>query len=96
MDQTERIAAMEQRLNRAQSALGQLEQAWEAYKGTQDDLAQLDAYLGSDQWQSDREADRLGLLPSTLHHGVLSEDAIWNLLEWQRELMEDIREGVGL
>lgn len=31
-----------------------------------------------------------------LHHGVLSEDAIWNLLEWQRELMEDIRDGVGL
>ena len=49
----------------------------------------------------DFEADEQGLLPTGLKRGVLSEDAVWDLLTDNRELLarllevaaESIREG---
>lgn len=77
---------MEQRLNRATAAIAALEAAIEQYQSVQDDLANLDAYLGSPEWHADRADDEAGRLPVGLKRGVLSEDAIWNLLERHREL----------
>ena len=39
----------------------------------------LEYYLGG-QWLRDHEADERGELPRDLKRGVLSQDAIWNLL----------------
>ena len=83
---TERIAYMEQRLDRATAAAAALEEALGQYAAVQDDITALDAYLGSPEWHADRAADEAGSLPRDLKRGVLSEDAIWNLLERHRAL----------
>lgn len=90
-EQQSRIVTMERRLDRVQAALHKLEQAWEAYTAIGDDLKSLDTYLGSDLWRADRKADAAGSLPPELKRGVLSEDAIWNLLQENRELLQEIK-----
>lgn len=40
----------------------------------------LENYLGSGQWMHDFECDERGELPADLKRGVLSEDALYNLL----------------
>jgi len=44
-------------------------------------MAALDAYYSSGQWREDYEADERGELPPDLKRGVLSQDALFNLLE---------------
>ena len=41
----------------------------------------LDAYYTSGQWREDYEADERGELPPDLKRGVLSQDALYDLLE---------------
>lgn len=89
---TERITQMEHRLDRATAAVEALAAAMEQYQAAQDDLAALDAYLGSPEWHADRNDDEAGRLPAVLRRGVLSEDAIWNLLKRNRELHKQIQE----
>jgi hypothetical protein len=89
---TERITQMEHRLDRPTAAVEALAAAMEQYQAAQDDLAALDAYLGSPEWLADRDDDEAGRLPQDLKRGVLSEDAIWNLLERNRELHKQIQE----
>ena len=43
-------------------------------------LRELRAYYESGQWQRDYEADERGELPRDLKRGVLSQDALWDLL----------------
>lgn len=86
----ERITQMEQRLERATAAVEAMEAAIEQYKAVRDDIASLDAYLGSPEWHADRDDDESGRLPKGLKRGVLSEDAIWNLLERHREVQRQI------
>ena len=44
-------------------------------------LALLNAYYVSGEWREDYEADERGELPPDLKRGVLSQDALYNLLE---------------
>lgn len=90
--QVKRIKEMEEALNRAQAAVAQLDRAWENYCGVREDIGQLEAYLNSPERRQDLKAEESGLLPETLPRGVLSEDAIWNLLEQHDELLEQIRQ----
>ena len=43
-------------------------------------LRLLEAYYTSGQWREDYEADERGELPPALKRGVLSQDALYNLL----------------
>ncbi len=43
-------------------------------------LQELTEYYENGQWMADYEADEVGLLPSDLKRGVLSEDGVYNLL----------------
>lgn len=81
---------MEERLNRTEVAVKALQSAIENFESRKEDIAMLNNYLGSDAWHSDRDDDRAGLLPDNLRRGVLSEDAIWNLLESVRELRHTV------
>ena len=72
---------MERKLNRVSRAVRRLSAALDDYAKVQDDLHELEAYYGSEDWKQDFADDEKGLLPSDLKRGVLSEDAIWNLLE---------------
>ena len=88
MKQTERIERMEQNLERATNALRVLNDALDEYEAAQDALHELDTYYGSDTWKQDFSDDEQGKFPNTLKRGVLSEDAIWNVLEDYRALKE--------
>lgn len=81
MEQTERIKTMEQHLDKASVAVMNLSAALEAYAEAQEAVRALSAYYGSEEWKQDLADDEEGLLPKDLKRGVLSEDAIWNLLE---------------
>ena len=90
MKQTERIERMEQNLERVTNALRVLNDALDEYEAARDALQELDTYYGSDTWKQDFSDDEQGRLPQNLKRGVLSEDAIWNVLEDYRTLKERV------
>ena len=86
MEQIERIRQMERQLDRASLAVKKLEKTLRQYEQVQEDIQVLSNYYGSEEWKLDFTADEADLLPQNLKRGVLSEDAVWNLLEENREL----------
>ena len=91
MKQTERIKQMEQCLEKASVAVMQLSEALDKYIESQDAIATLGKYYGSEEWKTDFAADEAGQLPKDLKRGVLSEDGIWNLLSDSGELNNRLR-----
>jgi len=85
---------MERKLNRVSRAVRRLSAALDDYAAVQDDLRELEAYYGSEDWKQDFAADEQGLLPSDLKRGVLSEDAIWNVLEDNSALQKALRQNL--
>ena len=81
MEQMERIMRMEQQLEVASRAVKGLAAALDDYEAAQEALQELEAYYGSEEWRQDFAADEAGRLPKEMKRGVLSEDAVWNLLE---------------
>ena len=90
MTQIERITQMEALLNKSEEVVKRLEAALEDFAELQPDIAALEAYYEGPDWRADFEADEAGLLPPDLKRGVLSEDAVWNLLEDYQWLKEKI------
>lgn len=86
MEQIERIKQMELYLDRASSAVMQLSAALDNYIDVQESISVLDEYYSSDDWKQDYADDEAGLLPPNLRRGVLSEDAVWNLLSDTKEM----------
>jgi hypothetical protein len=86
MEQIERIKQMELYLDRASSAVMQLSAALDNYIDVQESISALDEYYSSDDWKQDYADDEAGLLPPNLRRGVLSEDAVWNLLSYTKEM----------
>ena len=86
---------MEQHLDRASQAVIRLSAALDDYAEVQEAIRELSAYYGSNDWKQDYADDEQGLLPNDLKRGVLSEDAIWNLLEDSRNLNFRMQELVG-
>lgn len=82
---------MEGRLVRASQAVMRLSAALDEYVEAQEDIRALEAYYGSDEWKRDFADDEGGRLPQDLKRGVLSEDAIWNLLEDNRDLRDRMK-----
>lgn len=89
--QIERICRMEQALNRSASALAALSDALEQYEAVKSSIASLEEYYAGPLWRQDFEDDNKGLLPKTLRRGVLSEDALYDLLSENDRLMETLR-----
>lgn len=83
---------MEQHLDRASQAVMQLSAALDDYAAAQQAISELSAYYGSKDWKQDFADDEQGLLPSDLKRGVLSEDAIWNVLSDCNELHTRMQE----
>lgn len=94
-EQTERIRAMEQALNEAVPAVEQLRAALEGYKNVQPQLKTLSEYYQSPLWMQDYDADQAGLLPPQLRRGVLTEDALWDLLGDEANLREELKQLAG-
>jgi len=83
-EQIERIQKMEQLLDKAWVAISKGCITSNEHEEIQRAIDILSDYYGSDTWKQDFADDEAGLLPKDLKRGVLSEDAIWNLLaDWQ-------------
>ncbi len=92
MEQTERIQKMEERLNRASQVVMKLSAALDDYVEMLEDIRALESYYGSEDWKKDLADDEAQRLPKNLKRGVLSEDAIWNLLEDHSDLKARMEE----
>ena len=78
---------MERQLEVASRAVKGLSTALDDYEAAREALRELEAYYGSEEWKQDFADDEAGRLPHSLKRGVLSEDALWNLLE-ERDRLE--------
>ena len=87
MEQIERIKRMEACLDVSEAAIRGLSQALSAYEEAQEAYGRLSDYYGSDHWMQDYEDDEAGKLPKELKRGVLSQDAVYDLLTENRELL---------
>ncbi len=91
MTQIERITRMEALLDKGTEVVRRLEQALDDFAALQPDMAELEAYYDGPDWRADYESDEAGQLPKDLKRGVLSEDAVYNLLEDYNCLKDQIR-----
>ena len=86
MDRIKRIKEMERRLDVSRQAADRLAEALAIYEAAQRDYQKLSHYYGSVRWTEDYEADEAGRLPADLKRGVLSEDAVYDLITENRDL----------
>lgn len=77
----ERISKMEDRLDEATRLLGKLNEVVGEFEDFKGELEALKVYMSSGEWKMDYEADESGLIPADVKRGVLSEDALYNLLQ---------------
>ena len=87
MTQVERIKQMEEYLDASAAAVEKLGAALDAYEAVLKQFKKLSDYYGSSRWMKDFEADEAGKLPRDLKRGVLSEDAVYDLIIENRELV---------
>ena len=83
MDQRERIQYMEQLLDFVIEARKEQNINQKKSARIQEATRILAEYYASDEWKQDFADDEAGRLPKDLKRGVLSEDAIWNVLDNQ-------------
>lgn len=86
----DRIKRMESILDEANQALDDYQDAPDKLQGMQKKIRQLEAYYTGGQWQKDYEYDEKGKLPADLKRGVLSQDAVDDMLERNREVLEQM------
>lgn len=91
MPNIERIKLYESYLDESNAALSKLFAALERYAAVMPKIAALKMYYDTD-WQTDYLDDEQGLLPPDLKRGVLTEDAIFDLLSSDEALRERVRE----
>ena len=82
----DRIRRMESYLDEAKQAMEDLNRAVAGYAAVQKKIGKLKEYYTGGLWFKDFEADEAGKLPAGLKRGVLSEDAINDLLDENKEL----------
>ena len=85
--QTARVREMESILDRSDDAMKALDEALTRYEEVLGDYRSLEDYYGSPEWRDDFEADEEGLLPADLKRGVLSEDAVYDLIAEHKKLL---------
>ena len=79
-ERIERIGDMEEKMDRAWKAVRELQAAIEQFNGVREDVEALSDYYENGCWRQDYEADEAGALPENLKRGVLSQDALYDLL----------------
>lgn len=87
MTRIQRITRMENNLDISLEAVREMSACLEKFEAAQSAWKELSGYYGSTQWMRDHEADEAGRLPADLKRGVLSEDAVYDLIAENRELM---------
>ena len=90
MNQLERIQYFEDILDEAELTIRELEAALEKYQNIQGKLQELAAYYDSPLWMKDYQDDEEGKLPFDLKRGVLSEDGVYNILDDNRTVLQNV------
>lgn len=98
MDQTQlhRIQVMEQALRESSAAIEGLQEALRRYEAALPQLRALERYYESPLWMQDYDDDNAGKIPADLPRGVLTEDALYDLLcdhDRLRAAMKALEEG---
>ena len=96
MTQLERIQHMETVLDDVSSGLAQVSAAVDRYREILPQIRELSAYFGSADWNKDFDDDREGKLPANLKRGVLSEDAIYDVLIDHRDMLRKLLDLVSI
>ena len=81
-----RIEKMEEILDNANRIMDELEEKFEELREYQEKIKELEEYYTGEDWKEDFELDEEGKLPEDLKRGVLSEDAVYDMLERNKEL----------
>ncbi|MBQ1478003.1 MAG: DUF4298 domain-containing protein [Erysipelotrichaceae bacterium] len=87
MKQTDRIQQMETYLDECTKVFKEFEKSLKKYEEVQKAYHKLSSYYMSPQWMKDFEADEAGKLPKDLKRGVLSEDAVFDLMDRNQEIV---------
>ena len=86
----ERISKNEERLDNITLSINELKQALYNFKSNKKDINLLNKYYGSKNWFKDKELyenEKIHKIKAV----VLSEDAVWNILEEVKELINDMK-----
>lgn len=84
-EQIERIEENERRLDLLQQVISELSAALDAYARVQEDFLELFDYYSSPQWLADYDDSSAGRLPHELKCGVLSQDAVYELITLRQD-----------
>ena len=84
--QIQRIKHFEALLDEISVAVQIIEKAFDGLDALSTKIKELTEYYESSLWRKDFEDDEAGELPKELKRGVLSEDAVYDLLERIKEL----------
>ncbi len=86
----DRISKNEERLNKLLESINKLNNALDEFESNKKDLDLLKKYYGSKNWFKDKELYENGKIKN-IKAGVLSEDAVWNMLDEIDELMNRMK-----
>ena len=86
----ERIIRNEERLDKIKDNVDCLQKELEIFKSNKKDLYLLNNYYGSKNWIKDKESFENGKV-ANIKAGVLSEDAVWNMLEDINDLLNEMK-----
>ena len=90
MQEIERIQKMEMALDALTASRKNIAAALADFSGHLDQLKELSEYYGSAAFHHDLALDEAGKLPADLKRGVLSEDAVYDLITDLSELSEEM------
>ena len=86
----ERIQKNEERLNSSLLSIRKMQEALDEFEKNINNIKLVNHYYGSDMWFHDREKYDNNV--SKIKSGVLSEDAVWNMLDDVNEIIEKMQE----
>ncbi len=92
MKQIVRINKYETILNESTKTLKKFNKTLKEYSDIQKKIKDLSDYYGSDNWYQDVDDYGMNLLPKELKAGILSEDAIYDLLIDNHEIAIELLE----
>lgn len=90
MNQIERIKYMENIFDESKNVVAELSADLERYLEIAPRMNELIEYYEGRQWLQDFVDDSLGKVPKDLKRGVLSEDAVYDLLTENVELLKKL------
>ena len=85
----DRINKNEERLDNIEKNIKELEEVLKKFRENKKNLNMLNKYYGSKNWFKDKEAYEMNQIPK-IKAGVLSEDAVWNLNDDIKDLINEM------